>query len=489
MSCSAVTFLLAILAGQGVEDALRRFRAADWEAYDELVFVGEPVVPQLSEILADPEAGNARWMAAKALGQIGSAECALVLLGALDDPWFQVRRLAAEGLGFIGDPGLRTALEELAANDPYLYLHPDTGERMYLVRDAARKALSRLLEEEVFLQDASRCPAFEQPPGERVKWPFPGRFKEQKLWNNYQQPTDDYVHAALDLIQEAGTEVRAVESGTVALIATNYPEWKTHHFFVVEPVAESGEGWCYTHVDPETYAFEVGDLVEQGQILGRVVDFSLGERDGSDHLHLNYVSFERGDKVNLQSLYDPLVRFSFEDDRPPTIHTPFWLVEEGSLDPVDAERPVSGKLDVLVAISDNAYRDQACNWMVPAVTIEIKRKGHSSWRKLVLDQRGPIPSERTVRPLYLSHEERQPFVSKLPPWPRPYVLKATNTDGDGIIELADERQCWDTTSLDDNGKRRFPDGRYTIVVRAWDLAGNRAEASMRVVVKNPDSRR
>ena len=376
---------------QDTDDLLERFRAQDWEAYAELVARGEPAVAPLLEILADPGAGNARWMAAKALGAIGTPECTAALLGALDDSWFQVRRCAAEGLGRIGDARTREPLEELAANDPFAWTDPETNEVKYLVREAAREALLWFPEPETFLADASKLPSFELPAGKQLAWPFPGELKDQNLWNNYQQPTDAYVHLALDLMQDAGTEVRAVEAGTVALIATNYPEWKTHHFFIVEPVAGRGEGWCYTHVDPASYTFEVGDEVQAGDVLGRVVDFSVGERPGSDHLHLQNVSFEEreGGEVEVASLYDPLLRFRFEDDQAPTVHTPFWLVKDGTLEPVEAGA-VSGKVDVLVAMSDNAYRGQACNWMVPVVTIEIVKKGVQPWRKLVLDQRGPF---------------------------------------------------------------------------------------------------
>ena len=68
---------------QDTDDLFERFRAKDWEAYAKLVSIGEPVVAQLIEILADPEAENARWMAAQALGEIGTSECTIALLEAL----------------------------------------------------------------------------------------------------------------------------------------------------------------------------------------------------------------------------------------------------------------------------------------------------------------------------------------------------------------------------------------------------------------------
>ena len=51
------------------------------------------------------------------------------------------------------------------------------------------------------MRDASDCLP------QRLPFPFPGSFRDQNVFNNYQQPTDGYVHAALDIMQDAGTEV------------------------------------------------------------------------------------------------------------------------------------------------------------------------------------------------------------------------------------------------------------------------------------------
>lgn len=468
-----------------------RFRAGEAAASQELISYGDASIKLLQKIMSDPKAGASQFVAANVLGDIGSPACVAPLLQGLEHPWFNVRRCAALALGRIGDPSVIPQLEKLAAEDPFQYVDPDSGEKSFLVRLDAESALKRLRGfEEILLEDASVLPQIRlELPKKKLAWPFKGGFKAQNLYNNYQQPTDHYVHAALDLLQPAGTQVRAVAAGTVASIATNYPDWTTHHFFLVEPEAGSGEAWCYTHVDPASYTFKVGDKIRAGEVLGEVVDFGLGDRDGVDHLHLHYVAFSELEdgSVKMHSLFDPLQRFAWKDQEDPTIHLPFRFSRDGQSEllPLGRGKPIlSGKIDILAAISDKAFRQHTANWMVPVVTLEIHSKSADPWRKLVLDQRGPMTDDRQTSALYLPSQERMAFTEDLPRNPVAYVLRLTNTDGDGVIEADDEMHCWNTGMVLEDGKRRFPDGDYEIIVRAWDLAGNQAEAKMMVQVQN-----
>ena len=484
--------------------ALRQFRAGKPNAYQEVISAGEAAVDGLAKILGDKKAdGTLRFTAANALGDIGSRKAVGPLLRALKDPYFNVRRCAALALGKIGDKSARRALVKLAREDPFAWRDPKTGKVRHLVREEARKALDILAgratpetaglrkEKETFLKDAAKPPA--SPVKVRMRrlgWPFKGGFRDQNVWNNYQQPTDQYVHAGLDFIQPAGAEVLAVEGGYVAAIATNYPKSKTHHFFIVTPKKSGDEGWCYTHVDPASYTFKVGDEVRKGQALGKLVKFYVGKNRGADHLHLHYVRFKKtgAGKVDVHSLVDPLLFFDWKDSAPPAIDKQFHFVREGTLDEFpagpDGLARVSGMVDVIVGISDNAHKDHACTWMVPVVTLEIAGDEAKPWRKLVLDQRGPVENPRAASVLYVSNKDKQRWLKGRPRFPVVHFVKATNTDGDGIIEPADRMQTWDTAQRDQKGRRRFPDGLYRVTVRAWDLKGNLGSRTVSVRVRN-----
>ena len=515
--CAATIILLYTSAGAAadeVADAVRLFRDDEPHAYAAVVAHGEAAVDGLVGVMRDRKLKvTTRFLAANALGEIGSKKAARPLVEALKDPEFNVRRCAALALGQIGDQSAAEPLRRLAARDPFTFVDADTGKTRHLVREDAREALAMLAgeappderggggarkEKETFLDDASK------PPPSPVKvalkqldWPFPGDARAQNIWNNYQQPSDVYIHAGLDLLQPAGTEVKAVDDGFVAVIGTNYPDWTTHHFFVVTEKRGGNEGWCYTHVDPATFTFKTGDAVRRGQVLGKLVDFHVGANKGVDHLHLHYVRFAAGGKgkgpaaadgalggIETTSLVDPLLFFRWEDTAAPAVEEPIRFVREGPLREFDKGGDgvpvVGGLVDIIAGISDRAYDGHGGTWMVPVVTLEVAGGQAKPWRKLVLDQRGAIEDARQSLPLYLSHQEKQRWLKGRPPFPVIHFLKVTNTDGDGVIEAGDRAQTWDT--------RTVPDGVYEVTVRAWDLKGNGAARTAGVRVANRSGR-
>jgi len=333
----------------------------------------------------------------------------------------------------------------------------------------------------------------EPPPGpvppvaEPLPWPFPGGQKDQHIFNNYQQPTDIYIHCGLDFILPAGTPVMAVDSGYVAAIYTNYPDWMTHYFFIVTPERGGNEGWCYTHLDPRTFTFGEGDFVRQGERLGTLVDFSVGNQPGVSHLHLHYVRFGRdaSRKVNVHSLLDPLYFFDWKDTEAPVFQSLRFVTEDMTEQfPADSASvvTVSGRVDVLAAVTDSAYPGHMGNLGVPVVMLSIS-DGKHTMQKLVLDHRGDVGDERQVKPLYLSYDQKKAFLDP-DSFPRYQMLRVTKTDGDGRIASRDVSECWNTTARDLRGRPLWPNRQYSVNVYAWDIAGNRAVVGAVVQVRN-----
>jgi murein DD-endopeptidase MepM/ murein hydrolase activator NlpD len=490
-----------------VTKALEVFRANPDAGGTDLIAAGEAAVDGVVNILKDRAApSRTRYLAANVLGEIKSKKAVRPLLAALKDQDFNVRRCSAEALGRIGDLSAKPALEKVARTDPFAFRDPKARKPQYMVRDSARRALLMLTkgpaaieeaglrkERERFLDDASQPPPFAPPLKlRRLPWPFPGEMKEQNIWNNYQQATDTYVHGGLDFLHPAGTEVQAVEDGYVAVIATNYPEWKTHFFFIVATQKGGNEGWCYVHLDKDTYTFKEGDRIRKGQVLGKLVDFYVGKNKGGDHLHLHYVRFHKvaDGKVEVESLIDPALFFDWKDDAAPQIAEPLRFVRKGTLDEFakgeDDKVVVSGKVEIIAVISDSAYEGQMCHWMTPIVTLEIQGDDTQPWRKLVLDQRGAVAEGKKMAAsaLYLTYNEGEKWRRDLPPSGGVHFVKVTSSDGDGVIEPNDKVQAWNTAERDSTGKPRFPDGLYTVTVRAWDLKENQATRTATVRVAN-----
>jgi murein DD-endopeptidase MepM/ murein hydrolase activator NlpD len=473
-----------------LERTLASLRDGTPGSYQAAIAAGEPIVPGVLAMLADRElASVTRFMSANVLGEIGSTAAVEGLIAALGDRDYNVRRCSALALGAIGDARAKPVLAKLAAEDPFAWTDPKTGVKHFLVREDASKALEMLSRTDVELADASQPPPLKLACKlRRVTWPFPGGYADQNLFNNYQQVPGPYVHAGLDLLQPKGTPVRAVEDGWIRLVDTNYPEWKTHHFLVVATTENGNEGFAYTHVDPDTYAFKVGERVRQGEVLGKLVDFAVGANDGVDHLHLEYVELVANAQGRLEpvDLADPLQFFDAPDEVAPVIEPEIHLVRRGTLDPfardADGFARVSGRVDAICGLSDVGRIGQSCIWGVPVVTLEVRSGDRSLWRKLVCDWRGPVGEERATGALFVDSAAASRFGGG----PTVRWMIVTHTDGDGRLQQTDKRSSWDTLALDAGGKRRFPDGDYELVVRAWDLSGNRAERAVKVRVANGD---
>jgi murein DD-endopeptidase MepM/ murein hydrolase activator NlpD len=419
----------------------------------------EQGVPDLIQVLLNDYSGTVRGVAAEALEHFPENEAAR-------------------------DALLQAARQEAGSKAPEV-LNRRLGQGLPEA-PSARAAVSTV-EERAPTGPPQPPPGPAPPVTTPLPWPFPGGQEDQHIFNNYQQPTDGYIHCALDFMHPAGTPVAAVDSGYVAAIYTNYPDWITHHCFIVTPEKGGNEGWCYTHLDPRTFTFGEGDFVRQGERLGTLVDFSVGDRPGNSHLHLSYVRFSRdaSRRVNVHSLLDPLYFFDWKDTEPP-VFQPLRFVTEDMAEqfPTDAAGivTVSGRVDVLAAVTDRAYPGHIGNLGVPVVMLSIS-DGKYTMQKLVLDHREDVGNRRQVKPLYLSYDQKRAFLNP-DSFPRYQMLRVTKTDGDGKIAMRDVAECWDTTARDARGRPLWPNRRYSVNVYAWDIAGNRAVAGAVVYVRN-----
>lgn len=98
-----------------IEDLTGENGIARQKARHKLVAIGEPAIEFLLE-LQNSTNHQARWEAIKAIAQISDPESIPILINSLDDPKFDVRWLAAEGLIEIGRKSIKPLVEALLEN-------------------------------------------------------------------------------------------------------------------------------------------------------------------------------------------------------------------------------------------------------------------------------------------------------------------------------------------------------------------------------------
>lgn len=320
------------------------------------------------------------------------------------------------------------------------------------------------------------------------------------ILNNFGQyqageaPHDTYIHAALDIMLANGTPIYAVDSG---FVRANIGGNQFYRSLIVEDKNTAGEAWGYTHI--YDFEVEVGDFVQQGQLLGKV------NFHGLQHIHLS--RFHRIDNGSWQRFdsfeeVQPDDFFFFEDTAPPVIETPFLFFEQFSNNQFkgDGLTKVNGKVDIVVGMRDvGAY----ANGTVPGnggnygnrLTVRKIRYKIKKGDEVIREKESFDFGALRVTPV--ANEADQAFMifkyhgiffpDGVPNgWDRfvsHYII--TNVDEQHQVYLPEnDEQYWDTAELDENGQAIFPNGTYTIEVTAIDAKGNERTSSDQVVVEN-----
>jgi hypothetical protein len=305
--------------------------------------------------------------------------------------------------------------------------------------------------------------------------------------------TDDgkyvYFHDGIDIMLENGTKLYAVESGYVKSLREE-PSGGGHINIGDTQGDLPGYGWEYAHTG--NFQFKEGDYVHQGDFIGEVFI--------REHVHLSRIRVLQGswaDKRDLEYL-QPLDYFVFEDTLAPEIVSPFFYFLNDSDEPFINGFPIEvcGKVDIIVPMRDLAesnLRGSLNRWCVGWIEYEIKGDQNSVVHKKSFDFRkiifaewpGQMYDER-VFAIYKPHYLPLLAGSGLDTRNVSFFI-ITNMEGTKeCCEMYDiyQSQAWDTTVLTDDGLPLFPDGLYTITVRAYDMKGNCASASDVVGVKN-----
>ena len=109
---------------------------------------------------------------------------------------------------------------------------------------------------------------------------FPVKGYERALRDNFDERRGEAPHEALDIVAPRGTEVVAVDHGTVAKLFKSVPGGITIYQF-----DESGSlAYYYAHLDRYAPGLREGDPVKRGEVIGYVGSTGNARAD-APHLH------------------------------------------------------------------------------------------------------------------------------------------------------------------------------------------------------------
>lgn len=307
-----------------------------------------------------------------------------------------------------------------------------------------------------------------------------------------------YFHDGLDVVLPNGTRIYAVSSGIVKAIL-DMGEYYQTIIIGDTPGTEPGNAWVYTHVS--NFQVRVGDFVPQGTYIADI------HFHGVPHVHLSRAYLSSGSWWNWQDLnfVQPDTFFVYQDSNAPVIAKPFYYFRGNSDTMFHAGDPtvVSGDVDIVVGIREIGeyahskdgsivplnFGDRLCvsrlNYEISGDSIETVHVRSWDFSKIVLNWR-PDAYER-VYAVYKFYYTIHP--SGPTSWDRIFsYFVITNVDGTGEfgeVQVSDQEYAWNTAATDEHGQPKFPNGRYTITVTAWDAKGNEGRAFEEVIVENP----
>ncbi len=321
-----------------------------------------------------------------------------------------------------------------------------------------------------------------------VPWPIAPTDSVHPLgnnWGNYQNyGGSPYFHNGIDIItpNQQGAPVYAVAHGWVKAWLTIQAQYHWRLAIADSSLAytDSCEGWLYAHIDSSQFHKNIGDEVNEGDLIGYLVPWPV---EGFDHLHFARIkdAGSTWDEADWAFVQNPLTLLSpntdtvkpqFEDARP---GQRFAFCRNNSNIYLNPDS-LYGDVDIIAKIYDKTgftTGDTVWDKLAP-YRIEYSIRGeYDSIPTTLFVQFSGVINQSAIRVVY---KTSNPCRSRGDYQYRDYYFIVTNTDGDSILETTDSLECWQTAN--------FPDGWYYVKVTAYDVAGNFTSESMAVFTFN-----
>jgi hypothetical protein len=291
-----------------------------------------------------------------------------------------------------------------------------------------------------------------------------------------------YLHPGVDLLGNYLQDVHSVKKGFVKAVLTTSADLHWRIAISNENTANPSQGYLYAHLDSATIPFQVGDSVEEGDIVGLLVFFS------PDFNHCHFARIQDSGAVwigNWWTFQNPLSYMTnFFDTIAP-------VFEKTINNDAFAFRDVNGNyldpdsLHGQVKVISKFYDIINSTWHVDVNTVRYNLSPLASPQTLLLDSfsyeydfftdvypagpynGGVLQTIYSLDSVCLSDGNYQ-F--------REFYHIVTNSDGNDTINSNDSLQFFNTLN--------FQDGSYIIRVFASDPSGNTSMDSMIIRIRN-----
>ncbi len=309
-----------------------------------------------------------------------------------------------------------------------------------------------------------------------LQWPVWPDSSHHQIWAMYGMfQAETFLHNGIDIIVPYMTEVYAVESGYVKTIMTIGGESSWRIVIADSAGTQDCEGWMYAHII-EYYVYpSVGDWVEEGELIGRIVNWPGYPETTQEHLHFSRIRFGGDSAAWANGFWDgwefianpmDLLDYTNINDTTPPVFENAWgeqlfaYCEDETTNYFDENAPISGDVDIICRAYD--YHDFYLLKDTPH-KLEFKIDGDSSipWTTLVVFDE-PFGTYQTVTQ-YMSIMYQNDYYcnsGNFSPDSQVFYYNLTNTDGDGQAGQEDKAECWRTPY--------FHNGDYTVSARATD---------------------